>query len=157
MSLLGWAVVSEFVLILVFIAIVFGFKWRQRRRHHRDIEQLLEDIETRQVLRGQQLSRRLQEHFGLDSEPSSQLSDQLIDAEKQFLQAFIEQQLRQASVSSFYENLCEVLDAYYQTLKAVGKSSHNNPSPIPSAEEQKAELEALLPINDVPDWGDVFD
>lgn len=157
MSLLGWAVVSELVLSVIFLTLLFAYKWRQRRRQHRDIEQLLVDIEARQMLRSQELSQCLQEHFGLDSESSGELSGQLIQAEKQFLQAFIAQQLRQVPISCFYEDLCEVLDAYYRGLASAGKPVATSSVPMKGSDEQVAELESLLPIKELPDWGDVFD
>ena len=154
MTMLWWIGSGEFLLMLGLLAVVLGLRWRQKRRQHLDIERLLEDVETRQALRRQQLTRRLQEHYGLTSESAAQLSESLMVAEKQFLRGFIDQQLHQASVSGFYEDFCGVLEAYYNALKTAGRESK---TPKPQTASTGTDKQRQTTVTEVPDWGDVFD
>ncbi len=158
----------EALLVVTLIATVLYLKWREKRHRHADFEILLEDINDRQGLRGNKISRRLVDKYRLDPAIAQNLSERLITEEKQFLQQFIEQQMQQQSVANFYENLCVLLDSYLiSPAQATPKTKTETPAekppqapeqPAPEIDDEDiADGDALISDEPAPTWGDVFD
>ena len=101
---------AGFVLMLILIVLILF--WRKKQQRHIEFERLLEDVKDRQESRPSSLSRRMVEKFRMDALAAQALSEDLITAEKRFLQQFIEQQLQQKSVENIYAQLCDLLDSY---------------------------------------------
>lgn len=146
---------AETLFVLLLVAGLLLSRWRGKRRIENELEALLDDINDRQGLRGAQLARRLTELHRLDKADADNLSQQLLDAEKQFLKTFIEQQIGHHSIADFYEKLCLLLDAY---LIAVPErqDSASPPERAELAEPNEATTDTGNE-NPPPDWGDVFD
>src|SRR5574343_481305 len=89
--------------------------WRKKHKLSHDLKNLTEDIHDRQPLRLNQLKRRLVEQAGLKDQ-GEQIADQLIAAEKSFLQSFLTQQTQHEGIGHFYEQLTELLDGYVNAL-----------------------------------------
>lgn len=156
------------LVLLTGLIVMLVVNRRHKRRRLAGIEDLLEDIKTRQELRGDRLALALAAKYQFDEQSAHEVSETLLAAEKQFLYGFIEQQMQQGAVSGFYENLCQLLDSY---LDGVSGSQENQPAPDASAEAEgeaeppTASEEALPPSAEdtpaenppPPEWGDVFD
>lgn len=144
--------IAETIFVLLLVTGLLLSHWRGKRRIGNELEALLDDIDDRQGLRGAQLARRLAELHRLDKADADQLGRQLLDAEKQFLKTFIEQQIGHHSIADFYEKLCLLLDAYL-IAAPEREDSAVAPEPIePSQPSADGDNE-----NAPPDWGDVFD
>ncbi len=144
--------IAETIFVLLLVGGLLLSHWRGKRRFDNELEALLDDINDRQGVRGGQLARRLAELHRLDKADADHLSRQLLEAEKQFLKAFIEQQVGRHSIADFYEKLCLLLDAY---LIAAPQREDAAVAPEPS-EPAQAPADTGNE-NPPPDWGDVFD
>lgn len=150
------------LIFLLSISALLLVMWRKRRRRHNEFELLLDDIKDRQAPRANKLTRRIMEKCKIDRANAQVLSEQLISAEKLFLQHFIEQQLQHKSVENIYEQLCELLDSYlsaipnqdYSQEKPLDKIAANQVNEVLSADPNNPKPHETVPE---PDWGDVFD
>lgn len=147
--------IAETIFVLLLVAGLLLSHWRGKRRIGNELEALLDDIDDRQGLRGAQLARRLAELHRLDKTVADNLSGQLLDAEKQFLKTFIEQQVGHHSIADFYEKLCLLLDAYL-IAAPEREASTVAPKPTEPTEQSQAPADGDNE-NAPPDWGDVFD
>lgn len=139
------------LLIILLTASLFYLNWQQKREHHRQFERLLDDFDGRQADRNNLLIQHLTDAYGMKRNAAEVLANQLISAEKLFLQQFIKQQLQHKSVEGFYQQLCELLDAYLDKLPTAGQPA----SPFHSAND--ANKTASVDDTPPPEWGDVFD
>ena len=151
---------AGFVLMLILILLILF--WRKKQQRHIEFERLLEDVKDRQESRPSSLSRRLVEKFKIDALTAQALSEDLITAEKRFLQLFIEQQLQQKSVENIYAQLCDLLDSYLLAMPNQGSvaeklpelSVNQNRLTNESSDSESAEDEAILPDDA---WGNIDD
>jgi hypothetical protein len=151
---------AGFVLMLILIVLILF--WRKKQQRHIEFERLLEDVKDRQASRSASLSRRLVEKFKTDALAAQALSEDLITAEKRFLQQFIEQQLQQKSVENIYEQLCDLLDSYLLAMPNQGgvaekvpeQSVDQNRLADEPSDSESAEDEAILPDDA---WGNIDD
>lgn len=128
--------------------VLLFWQWRQKQHQHKHLEQLVDEISEQKSNRHKKIYGRLTNKYQLDKTSADDLANLLYDAEKQFLQKFIEQQM-QNSVEGFYEELCILLDNFLNALPAESvKVGINNK--IDQATNK-------LNTEPVPDWGDVFD
>lgn len=100
-------------LILLLISVFLFFSWYQKRQSFRQFEQLLTDIVDQQNARSNKLTRCFIDKRHLDETHAQNLSNQLISAEKLFLQHVINQQIQQQPLDDFYPQLCVLLDSYF--------------------------------------------
>jgi arginine deiminase len=151
---------AGFVLLLILIVLILF--WRKKQQRHIEFERLLEDVKDRQESRSASLSRRMVEKFKMDALAAQALSEDLITAEKRFLQQFIEQQLQQKSVENIYAQLCDLLDSYLLAMPNQGdvaeklpeQSVDQNGLADESSDSESAEDEAILPDDA---WGNIDD
>ena len=156
---------SETLLALLFIAGLIVYKSRERRHRHADFEKLLDDIKDRQGLRANKLIRHLGGRQHIGQADAQRLSEQLIEAEKTFLQQFLSQQLEQQSVASFYENLCQLLDTYLdagnspdkQEKQSYTQDNQSNHTRVGADKDAADANQSPESAAEQPTWGDVFD
>lgn len=148
------------LLLSLSIAIILLLIWRKKHNQHAEFERLLDDIKERQEARASKLSQRLIDMHDLSETDAKEISKLLIVAEKRFLQQFIDQQLQQKSIECFYQQLCELLDDYLNSLPANAVTALDTPGVKKSAgfspnnQDPKSEFDISA---SAPDWGDVFD
>jgi hypothetical protein len=173
--------IIEIALVLFIIVCVLAFLiWKQKKTRANGLEQLLDNIDSLQDERKQQLAGFLINDYSLDADEAKESGEYMVEAEKQFMQQFVKQQLEQTAVTDFYGNLCELLDQY---LYFVPKKSSEEPVPVEnevdepevsdtqdaaeqgenkssdeddSAIKQEAEVETEVEEEAEPDWGDAF-
>lgn len=147
------------LVVFVFISLFLFLSWRKKRRQHREFERLLDDVKDRQLGRANKLKRQLGKWLQLQPEDIEALSQQLLTAEKRFLQQFIDQQLQHASNEHFYAQLTELLDVYLNTLSEPIKHSEESSVSEPSkpGNNQDERVVTYASASPAPDWGDVFD
>ena len=152
------------LLVLLSIFIMLLHSWRKKNALHKNLEQFLEDINDQQNARKKHLARQLGIKLKQSKNDAEQLGEQLVDAEKKFLQCYVTQVIQQMPSNTLYTELTEVLDLYVNNLSKhlqddetkAAKSAHalntreeSNSSEEPAPTAQNPEQE--------PDWGDVFD
>lgn len=141
---------------LVLAIAIAGFlllTWRKKRKQHDEMERLLDDISARQGSRVHKLKKHLIQKHRLDAQQAENFTQQLIAAEKRFLQQFIDQRLQQQSIEYFYEQLCELLDGYLDIPPTLSDSK-NPADGLAHSQTRITESNIDTPA---PDWGDVFD
>ncbi|WP_150050978.1 MULTISPECIES: hypothetical protein [Methylomonas] len=148
--------------VVILITGVLLLIWRNKNQRHRDFERLLDDIKNRQTMRGNLLARRLADKLNVDKTDALGLSEQLITAEKLFLQQFIDQQMQQKPIEQFYEQLCELLDSYLAVTCPKCHASNSAPSshdatPLTETTGSEPAHSENAANPDEPSWGDVFD
>lgn len=150
---------------LLFIVLIAGFlilSWHKKRQSFTQFEQLLADITDQQNTRSDALTHRFIEDIHIDPTLAQSSSNQLIAAEKLFLQHFINQQIQQQPLDNFYIQLCDLLDSYFSTLSQLENTERKAPisSAIIQSPENHTSTQDIKPAPDAspePDWGDVFD
>ena len=75
-------------------------------------ELLLNNIKEIEGERKSQLIQFLMDSHALPEKEAAESGEYMIEAEKQFLEQFVKQQLEQKPITDFYQNLCELLDQY---------------------------------------------
>ena len=150
-------------LVLSGIGIFLYVSWRKKQRFHLQLVELLDDITDQQTKRKNRLLRRLTDKANIDKNDAEPLAEQLIGAEKLFLQQMMEQLLQQKPNQQLYEQLCELLDTYFNQLITITHSP-TQPATKTATVEQCAEATTTEEIQQdnpdapaEPDWGDVFD
>lgn len=153
-SLFISALLTAMVLLAISGFLYFG--WRKKRKLHRHLEQLLNDVNDQQVIRKGQLTRRLQQSLSVSPEAAQRLSRDLLGAEKLFLQQCTAQLLQHKLDENFYAQLCELLDCYLNSLA----QDNNSATQTSETDAQGIAPQTRLPAEDAApelDWGDVFD
>ena len=170
--------IIEIALVLFIIVCVLAFLiWKRKKATGNELEQLLDNVGSLQDERKQQLAEFLIKDYALGADEAKESGEYMVEAEKQFMQQFVKQQLEQTAVTDFYGNLCELLDQY---LYFVQKKGSEEPVPVES-EDDKPEIsdtkETVEEIENTevssdefgsdaeqdaeekeaePDWGDAF-
>lgn len=151
-------------LVLSSIAIFLYVSWRKKHRSHLQLVELLDDITDQQSKRKNRLLRRFTDKLNLSHSDAQPIAEQLIGAEKLFLQQMMQQCLQQKPNEQIYEQLCELLDTYFNQLSGLKNSPADASKKTDSdnnVEEPAASAEDQQPLNPdappEPDWGDVFD
>ncbi len=154
------SIVGSATILLLVISLLLVVIWRGKRQSHHEFELLLDDIKDRQAARAESLADRIMQKYPLDQAGAQTLSSQLIGAEKLFLHHFIEQQIQQKSVANSYQQLCELLDSYFDVITGQGDAKDpealNEAEPARDANVDAGEAETPG-AEPEPDWGDVFD
>lgn len=161
MMLFTSVLVTTFVLLTIISFLTVS--WIKKRKQHQQLEKLLDEIKERQTSRKNKLSRKFERHFDMAEKEAQQLSDKLIGAEKLFLHQYIEQLLQQKPTDVVYDQLCELLDYYLNSLPCHDKGASQDTSQHTAAQEEPTPS-TLDPVSNEnteaipePDWGDVFD
>lgn len=149
-------------LVLLGIGIFLYLSWRKKHRFHLHLVELLDEITDQQNKRKNRLLRRFTDKLNLPQSDAQPITEQLIGAEKLFLQQVMEQCLQQTPNEQLYEQLCQLLDTYFNQLiglKSAQAAVNESAREANTAEESSAE--EVHPLNldapPEPDWGDVFD
>ncbi len=175
-------VVLEIAIVLLAIVCVLVFLgWKQRKKLTQQIEQLMDAVNSQQDDRKKKLIQLLVEDYALDVAEAAEAGGSMVEAEKQFLQQFVKQQVEKTTVTDFYSQLCALLDQYlYFVPKNVQKNNIEERGAIKvttdigslgdiSEPEQAGEEEVKErdepPVNakadesveePEPDWGEAF-
>jgi len=112
-------VVETAVIILGVVGFLFFLSWKRSRAITAEFEKLLDNVASKEDERKAQLIQFLEEGYDLKNEALKESAGYMIEAEKQFLQQFIKQQLEQTSITGFYDNLCELLDQYLYFIPTI--------------------------------------
>ncbi len=105
-------IVEVIIILLGLVCFLFFLRWKRKKNKIVELNQLLDDINSREEERNVVLTKHLVKGYALGDEAAKELSSYMVEAEKQFLQQFVKQQIEQSSLTSFYETLCELLDQY---------------------------------------------
>ncbi len=141
--------VEVFIILLAIVFFLFYLRWKRKKLKSAEIEKLLDNINSQQAERLSLLTELLIEKCGLQDDPAKESGGLMIEAEKQFLQQFLKQQIEQTPLTDFYSNLCELLDQYLYLLTPA-KTEQNI-----SIDETPLEItEAIEPVENEFDIGD---
>jgi len=145
-----------FILSILLITLVF-VGWRQKKSKNLEFEQLLNKIAGREEERKVLVSKYLTEHQHLDGQAALILSEDFIEAEKQFIYLFLEQQMKQMPLTGFYENLCGLLDKYLNLLPAVEIFDDEKPlSGTKGTDDKTDKISISEPEKESVDWDTAF-
>lgn len=146
-------------LVLLSVGIFLYVSWRKRQHVHAQLVELLDDITEQQSKRKNRLLRRFTDKLNLPPSDANPIAEQLIGAEKLFLQQMMAQFLQQKPNEQLYEQLCELLDTYFHQL--IGLKNSSAAATDKNAVPETATIAEAPPLNPdappEPDWGDVFD
>ncbi len=154
-------IIESIVVLLGMSGFLFFLRLKKKSKKLFELKQILENISSQEGERKAHLVNHLQEGYALSSEEAEESAAYMVEAEKQFIQQFIKEQIDEASVVNFHQNLYELLDQYLYfvpTSAVVG----NNPANVEQAEiTTKAVLleEKNHDSNEKkeePDWGEAF-
>jgi len=164
------------ILLLVIVGVLLFLEWKKRKALTQQLDQLLGAVEEQQQERVKTLTQYLETEYSLDASEAVESGEYMIEAEKQFMQQFIKQQVEKTTVAEFYENLCGLLDQYMYFVPKLsdlkGKVEPDvTPKPVEPVEVVKLkpknvghnnlhltekELEEKSEPEGEPDWGDAF-
>ncbi len=103
----------EVVLVSVgFTGLMFYLRWKRKKIETSEFESLLINFDNQVEERKAQLINLLEENYGLETKGAEESASFMIEAEKNFLQQFLTQQIEKKPVNDFHQNLCELLDQY---------------------------------------------
>ena len=111
--------VEVFVILFGVVGFLFFLRWKRGKVKTAEFEKLLDNVSSKEGERKAQLIQFLEESHALKTEEAEESAGYMIEAEKQFLQQFIKQQLEQTSITGFYTDLCELLDNYLYFVPTV--------------------------------------
>jgi len=117
-------VIEVIVILLVAVGFLFFLPWKRSKAKTVEFEKLLDNIASKEDERKAQLIQFLEESHALKTEAAEESAGYMVEAEKQFLQYFIKQQLEQTPVNDFHENLCELLDQYLYFVPTINIEQH---------------------------------
>ena len=121
-----FVLVVEIIVVLAgLVALLLFFRWKTKQIKTKALEELMEDMTSMEDSRQQLLFQHLQKGYALENKKAMEASVQLINAEKHFMQLFIQQQIEQSSISDFYQTLCELLDLYLNTIPTLSSPDLN--------------------------------
>ncbi|MFW5442956.1 MAG: hypothetical protein ACKE51_01440 [Methylococcaceae bacterium] len=107
------------VVLLVIVGFLLYLRWKQKRVQTAEIEKLLDNVSSQEEERKSQLLSYFIDSHAMDNEAAKEASDFMVEAEKQFIQQFLKQQMEQTPVTNFYQNLCELLDQYLYFIPTI--------------------------------------
>jgi len=164
--------------LLVIVCILLFLEWKRKKTFSQQLEQLLQAIDEQQKPRLSTLTQLLENEYALDSSAAQESAGYMIEAEKQFMQQFVKQQIEKTTIAEFYQNLCGLLDQYLyfvpnlseiqQPVKAEDNIIEEKPEISEATEateddtENVAETEAeeisesKQETEEEPDWGGAF-
>ena len=176
--------VEVFVILFGVVGFLFFLRWKRGKVKTAEFEELLDNVSSKEDERKAQLIRFLEESHALRTDVAQESAGYMIEAEKQFLQKFIKQQLEQTSITEFYVDLCELLDNYLYFIPTINIEQHESnddtaeqqddeetevlntdsedEEDLDSAEagsekeEQETEAEEPEVTEEALDWGDAF-
>ena len=134
-------VIEVIVILLVAVGFLFFLPWKRSKAKTVEFEKLLDNIASKEDERKAQLIQFLEESHALKTEAAEESAGYMVEAEKQFLQYFIKQQLEQTPVNDFHENLCELLDQYLYFVPTINIEQHA-PNADKPEQQNVAEVEA---------------
>ncbi|MFK5948624.1 MAG: hypothetical protein QM500_07640, partial [Methylococcales bacterium] len=100
------------IVLLVIVCILLFLEWKRRKTFSQQLEQLLQAIDEQQKPRLSTLTQLLENEYALDSSAAQESAEYMIEAEKQFMQQFVKQQIEKTTIAEFYQSLCGLLDQY---------------------------------------------
>jgi|GEM_PF-1644314 len=119
--------IIEMALVLLLIVCIVGFIiWKRKKTRVDELEALLEYVDDQQAERKAQLVQFLIKDYAQDKELAKESASYMVEAEKQFVQQFIKQQLQQTKVTDFYANLSELLDQYLYFVPSVPEQQQSS-------------------------------
>lgn len=119
MSLPAIVLVVEMIIVLMGVAgFLFFLRWKRKKTKSAELEKLLDNVVNHEQQRKTQLMLFVKEKYGLEAEAAEESILPMIEAEKQFVQQFLKQQMEQTPVTDFYQNLCVLLDQYLSLVPA---------------------------------------
>jgi hypothetical protein len=125
MSDFVFIILAEALLVLLILLIVLMvFNWKKKKKNAADIERLLAQVEESDTKRKKHLVKYLTSQLAMEEQPSLELVEDFIAAEKQFTQQFLGIHLNQQPISDFYQHSCEFVDKYLRLI------AENVPKPI---------------------------
>ncbi len=136
-------VVEIIILLLGLVVLLLFFRWKTKKEKTKDLEQLLDNIASQENTRQQILFDHLQKGYALEDEKAITLSTLLVNAEKQFMQVFIQQQIEQTAITDFHQTLCELLDQYLNTIPALNSPDLNLAVTVAEPEHVESPLDAM--------------
>ncbi len=101
--------------VLVFIGLtgfLFYLRWKREKIKTAEFESLLTNFDVQVGERKVQLIHFLEENYAMETKDAEESANFMIEAEKNFLQQFLTQQIEKKPVTDFHQNLCELLDQY---------------------------------------------
>lgn len=140
MSILSFEIT---LILFIVVCVLFFFSWKRKKISTVEFEQLLDNVNNQQEERKTQLIQFLINDYGVEEDEATESGMYMVEAEKQFLQQFIKQQLEKTPVTPFYENLTELLDQY---LYFVPKLNQDQKSDM-NQERTTTEIEGSTGIN----------
>ncbi len=160
--------IVEITLVLFAVVCILVFlMWKHKKKVAMEFDKLLNKVNDQQSERKIQLVKFLIDDHALEVGEAEEASEYMVEAEKQFMQLFIKQQIEQAPVDGFYGNLCELLDQYLyfvpkkdsdeETESSEDKDDMVVSEEVNEAEDNKAvEGSSQQQEEAEPDWGDAF-
>lgn len=127
------------VLSVLLLGLLF-FNWKRKKKRHAELEQILNGVMEHEEIRKDELIVYLIDHQHIAQQQARELCEDFVEAEKQFMYAFLEQQIKLNSLDGFYENLRSLLDNYLRLLpEREAETPRAQSSPPPSHTEMKKE------------------
>ena len=157
MTLMIFLIEIGIVLLGVVVVMLF-FRWKNKKLQTASFEQLLSNIKEVESERKSQLIRFLMDSHALPEKEAEESGGYMLEAEKQFLEQFMKQQLEQAPITDFYANLCELLDQYlYFIPTAKVGAAVTNDNGVGDLDSDDSGLLEVADEIDEPSWGDAFE
>ncbi len=154
-------IIESIVVLLGISGFLFFLRLKKKSKKLFELNQILKNISSQEGERKAHLVNYLQEGYALSSEKAEESAAYMVEAEKQFIQQFIKEQIDEASVVDFHQNLCELLDQYLYFVP-TSTVEENNPANVEQAEitTKAVLLEEKNHDSDEkkeePDWGEAF-
>jgi len=154
-------IIESIVVLLGISGFLFFLRLKKKSKKLFELKQILENISSQEGERKAHLVNHLQEGYALSSEEAEESAAYMVEAEKQFIQQFIKEQIDEASVVDFHQNLCELLDQYLYFVPTSTVEENN------SVNVEKAEITTKAVLleeknhdsdekKEEPDWGEAF-
>ena len=117
MSALGIIGIAELLLLLL-IGVGSGMwlLWQRKKKQAMELEAILEEVKASEVTRQHQLLRHLTLKRKLTETEAQEVSAAMMQAEKQFLQFYVQYRFELGSGADFYTQLTELLDQYLKLV-----------------------------------------
>jgi len=131
------------IVFFVIICVLSFFIWKRKKTQAKQFEQLLETLDKQQDERKQKLSLSLIDGYALEEKVAQESGEYMVEAEKQFIQQFMKQQMEQTTIAGFYDNLCELLDQYLYFVPKINEDE-KTPSESVMPEENSDESDETL-------------
>ena len=116
--------IEALLILLIPLIVLMVFNWKKKKKNAADIERLLAQVEESDTKRKKHLVKYLTSQLSMEEQPSLELVEDFIAAEKRFTQQFLGIHLNQQPISDFYQHSCEFVDKYLRLI------AENVPKPI---------------------------